>query len=523
LAAAWLLTSPFPPVMYYGEEIGMRGNRVDWYGNDANDLHVREPFEWKAVMTIPPHAQWYNGHPQYTVNQYVQDNDGISVEEQDLDNTSLLSHYRGLAALRNNHAALGSGEYTPIWMGDSRVYSCLRHDDTSSVLAALNFANETLDLSVDFAGTPLGLLERNVTDIWQGQTYPSITMANVTSYPLQIAPESAVILGIAGPVDTTKHRLRFHVDLSSWETATDLFPPELRGNKYPLSWFYGYPMQDMGGGLWQAEVLTKGSLHGQTVEYKYKLIGRGFESQSLGWSPDPNLSFVVDTTQHPQTLQYDGANWIQPYQEHPVMFTIDLSHWEAQPFEHDLELRGDFDPLSWFEGFDMEYQGNGIWSETITMTLAQGTWFYYKYKLNGPQFSGQGDGWTPGQNQFVSADLASDTLVVEYDGDTWYQPYETGAEMEPEPGLPDEFHLFQNYPNPFNSFTTFQYILPEPGPVKICIYNVRGQLVETLVDEKQDAGHQHIVWDAVGLSSGIYFYQISAGEHRTTGKCLLVR
>jgi len=523
LAAVWLFTGPFPPVMYYGEEIGMRGNRVDWYGNDANDLHVREPFEWQAVLSVPPHAQWYRGYSQYANNQFVQDNDGISVQEQDTDSNSLLNHYRGLAALRNDHPVLQSGAYDPIWVGDSRVYSCLRHDDTSSVLTALNFTDEALNLSVDFASTPLGLLERNVTDIWQGQSYPDITMANATNYPLQLDPQSAVILGIAGPVDTTEHTLLFQVDLSSWEPASDLFPPELRGNKYPLSWFYGYPMQDMGSGLWRAEVVTKGSLHGQTMEYKYKLSGRGFESQSIGWSPDPNLSLVVDTTQQLQTLQYDGANWIQPYEEHPVMFTIDLSHWEAQPFEHDLELRGDFEPLSWFEGFDMEYGGNGLWSKTITMTLAQGTWFYYKYKLNGPQFSGQGEGWTPGENCFVSADLSGDTLVVTYDGDIWYQPYQTPVENKEQPALPKEFKLYQNYPNPFNSATTFRYYLPEASQVRLMIYNIRGQLVETLMHESQDEGYHSAIWDAKRLSSGVYFYQIVAGEHKAVGKCLLIR
>ncbi|MCK4271447.1 T9SS type A sorting domain-containing protein [bacterium] len=523
LAAVWLFTSPFPPCLYYGEEIGMRGHKVDWYGNDANDLHIREPLEWNAVLTVPPHAQWYQGHSQYSSNQFAQDNDGVSIEEQDSDSTSLLNHYRSLAALRTEHAALHTGEFDPVWVGDERVYACLRHDDTSSVLVAANLADGPVNLEVDFAGTPLGLLERTVTDIWQGRSYDDITIGNGDEYPLHLDAQSAVILGIGGAIDTSEHRLIFQVDLSAWDPDPDLFPPELRGDKYPLSWYYGQSMDEVTDGIWQTEVECKGSLHGQTVEYKYKLSGRGFADHSIGWSPDPNLSFVVDTTQHPQTLTYNGTGWTQPYREHPLRFVIDLSHWEQQPFQHDLEVRGDFEPLSWYDGIDTEYAGEGIWSQTVIMTLAQNTWFYYKFKLNGPQFSSQGEGWTPGGNRYVSADLSGDTLVVVYDGDTWYQPYETSVDADNESPLPQKFRLYQNYPNPFNAATTIRYDLPEKSRVQVHIFNVRGQLVERLVDERQGPGHHDIVWDAKNLSSGIYFYQIIAGENRATGKCLLVR
>jgi len=523
LAAVILLTGPFPPCLYYGEEIGMQGERVDWYGNDANDLHVREPMEWNAALTVPPHAQWYRGYSQYVSNQFVQDNDGISVQEQDGDSASLLEHYRGLAALRTGHAALRTGVFDPVWVDDERVYACLRHDDTSSVLVAANLSNGPVNLEVDLAGTPLGLLERSVTDIWQGQEYDNITAGNADRYPLRIDARSAVILGIGGTIDTTEHRLVFQIDLSAWDPDPELFPPELHGDTYPLSWYYGQFMDEVTDGVWQTETECKGSLHGQTVEYKYKLFGRGFENHSAGWSPDPNLSFVVDTTRHPQIISYDGTAWPQPYREHPVRFVIDLSHWEQQPFYHDLEVRGDFQPLDWYTGFDAEYAGDGIWSRTITMTLAQGAWFYYKFKLNGPQFSGQGEGWTPGENRFAWADISGDTLVIAYDGETWYQPYETAVGPVPESGLPGRFRLYQNYPNPFNAMTTFRFDLPESGQVHIRIYNVRGQLVKTLLDGRLDAGEHQASWDASGLGSGIYFYRIDAEEHRAVGKCLLVR
>jgi len=523
LAAVILLTGPLPPCLYYGEEIGMRGYKVDWYGNDANDLHVREPMEWNTNLTVPPHAQWYRGYSQYVNNQFVQDGDGISVQEQEGDDGSLLNYYRSLTALRSGHAVLRTGEYDPVWAGDDRVYACLRHDDTGSVLVAANLDDQAVNLEVDFGGTPLGLLERPVTDLWQSQSYADITAGNADEYPLSLAARSAVILGIGGTIDSSSHELVFQLDLSPWDFTSDLFPPEVRGDTYPLSWYFGPLMEEITEGIWQAQTSCKGSLHGQTVEYKYKLTGRGFEDHSSGWSPDPNLTFTVDTTQHPQVVTYDGSGWPQPYQKHPVRFVIDLSHWEQQPHGYDLEVRGDFPPLDWYTGYDAEYDGGGIWSRTINMTLAWGSWFYYKFKLNGPGFSQQGQGWTPGGNRYAWADLSGDTLVVTYDGETWDQPYETAVEPTSEAELPGTFRLEGNYPNPFNASTTFRFRLPEPGRVELVIYNIRGQRVARLVDGPLAAGEHRISWTPMGLGSGIYFYQIKAGEHRAAGKCLLVR
>lgn len=523
LAAVILMTGPLPPCLYYGEEIGMRGYKVDWYGNDANDMHIREPMEWNTNLAVPPHAQWYRGYSQYVNNQFVQNGDGVSVQEQDSNDGSLLNHYRSLTALRSEHEVLRSGDYDPVWVNDDRVYACLRHNDTGSVLVAVNLADQTINLEINFAGTPLGLLARSVTDLWQGQSYADITASNADEYPLSIAAREAIILGISGAIDSTSHDLVFQVDLSAWDPDADLFPPEVRGDTYPLNWYYGPFMTEVTDGIWQAEAQCKGSLHGQTVEYKYKLTGRGFEDHSSGWSPNPNLTFTVDTTQHPQVVTYDGSSWPQPYQVHPVRFVIDLSHWEQQPFAYDLEVRGDFPPLDWYTGFDAEHAGNGIWTRTIDMTLAWGTWFYYKFKLNGSGFSGQGQGWTPGANRYAWADLSGDTLVVTYDGETWEQPYETAVEPAREEELPGAFRLEGNYPNPFNASTTFRFRLPEPGRVKLAVYNIRGQRVQTVIDEILGAGEHRITWTPEGLGSGIYFYQVTSGENRAAGKCLLVR
>jgi hypothetical protein len=94
--------------------------------------------------------------------------------------------------------------------------------------------------------------------------------------------------------------------------------------------------------------------------------------------------------------------------------------------------------------------------------------------------------------------------------------------------LPGRFSLSQNYPNPFNSSTTIMFELPEPGDVEITIYNILGQRVVELVNEKMSAGSHSKIWNGVNqsgetVSSGIYFYRLQAGEHIATKKFLLLK
>lgn len=95
-------------------------------------------------------------------------------------------------------------------------------------------------------------------------------------------------------------------------------------------------------------------------------------------------------------------------------------------------------------------------------------------------------------------------------------------------GSPFTFALFQNYPNPFNSQTTMTYELKENAQVSFKIYNILGQLVRTLVDEKQVEGRHSIQWngkDQKGrdLASGLYFYKLETADFVKVRKMLLIR
>ncbi len=89
--------------------------------------------------------------------------------------------------------------------------------------------------------------------------------------------------------------------------------------------------------------------------------------------------------------------------------------------------------------------------------------------------------------------------------------------------LPAFFTLFPNYPNPFNPETEIRYGLPVSCQVSLEVYNITGEKVVTLVNEKQEAGYHRVVWDASGMASGIYLYRIKAGIFSKTQKMVLLK
>ena len=88
---------------------------------------------------------------------------------------------------------------------------------------------------------------------------------------------------------------------------------------------------------------------------------------------------------------------------------------------------------------------------------------------------------------------------------------------------PDKFSLQQNYPNPFNPSTIIKYQVPELTHLTIKIYDVLGNEIGTLVNEEKPAGEYEVEFDGDGLTSGIYFYQLRAGDYTDTKKMILLK
>ena len=85
------------------------------------------------------------------------------------------------------------------------------------------------------------------------------------------------------------------------------------------------------------------------------------------------------------------------------------------------------------------------------------------------------------------------------------------------------FQLFQNYPNPFNPSTNIKFDLKEDSYVTSTVYNIIGQKVAELINSDLSAGFHNVIFNAVNLSSGIYFYKLKAGSYSSVKKMELLK
>jgi hypothetical protein len=107
----------------------------------------------------------------------------------------------------------------------------------------------------------------------------------------------------------------------------------------------------------------------------------------------------------------------------------------------------------------------------------------------------------------------------------------TGLDVPKAKLTPDHLGLGPNYPNPFNPTTVISFHLPASGQaglpvashVRLVVYDILGRDVATLVDEKKPAGRYEVRFDGTKLTSGIYFYRLTAGNTVLTRKMVLAK
>jgi hypothetical protein len=152
------------------------------------------------------------------------------------------------------------------------------------------------------------------------------------------------------------------------------------------------------------------------------------------------------------------------------------------------------------------------------------------------------DSLVPSWNIWLSA---TRTTINPQSGDTanlyLYKPFQTGDEytftalkggvitgVGSHPQTPAAYELSQNYPNPFNPETEIRFTLNSAQTVQLDIYNILGQKIRSLIDDRREAGTHTIRWDGRNsagqtVGSGVYFYRINAGPFTQVRKMLLMR
>lgn len=137
----------------------------------------------------------------------------------------------------------------------------------------------------------------------------------------------------------------------------------------------------------------------------------------------------------------------------------------------------------------------------------------------------RGHGTTTSPNQYSYVDKLIDPgkyfyrlKQIDYSG-----TFEYSNEIEVEVRVLDKFTLEQNYPNPFNPTTTIGYVLQEKSNAKLTLLNALGEEIAVLINEEQEKGYHKVEFDGSKLTSGVYFYQLKAGEFIQTKKMILLR
>ena len=101
----------------------------------------------------------------------------------------------------------------------------------------------------------------------------------------------------------------------------------------------------------------------------------------------------------------------------------------------------------------------------------------------------------------------------------------TVSAVDEERTSPSAFSLKQNYPNPFNPSTVVSFQLPVSSFVTLKVYTILGQEVSTLVNQEMKPGSYEVTWNVPqgGMSSGLYFYKLTAGKFSQVKKMLLAK
>ena len=154
-------------------------------------------------------------------------------------------------------------------------------------------------------------------------------------------------------------------------------------------------------------------------------------------------------------------------------------------------------------GFDVERNSTGTWQK-IGFVEGHGT-------ANSPKY-------------YTFTDKSVTGNKIQYrlrqvDNDGTFE-YSNVVEVEL---APTTFTLDQNYPNPFNPATVIRFSLPTTSVVTLNVYNTLGEKVVTLLNGQMESGYHQVSFDAANLPSGLYLYEIRAGEFSSIKKMLLMK
>lgn len=141
VAAALMMLIGGVPSIYYGQEIGMKGTFGILGNTDGNGIPCREAFEWYKAVEGKGMAIWYKNTGEWWDKTNLKTNDGISLEEQINDSSSLFNFYKKLIRLKQSNPALANGTYENAGNSNNKVFSFYRTYNYRKVLVVVNLSD----------------------------------------------------------------------------------------------------------------------------------------------------------------------------------------------------------------------------------------------------------------------------------------------------------------------------------------------------------------------------------------------
>lgn len=184
LGAALNLTLGQIPSIYYGQELGMAGAHGEFSTTDGNDILMREAFEWNKSDDGKGMALWYKNTGPWWTESNLKPNDGISLEEEKTDGTSLYNYYKKLLKLRKDNPALYAGSYQGLENNNDSVFSFLRTTENQNILVVVNLSENDQTIQIDLSKQKISGISPLLAE--QGEGLTSTTALVLKPYEVQI-------------------------------------------------------------------------------------------------------------------------------------------------------------------------------------------------------------------------------------------------------------------------------------------------------------------------------------------------
>ena len=263
--------------------------------------------------------------------------------------------------------------------------------------------------------------------------------------------------------------------------------------------------------------------------FSQETIVSSFDIDNDGWTVSGGLIYYHNSGGNPGGFiefedDQDGAGVFIA----PAKFLGDLTAYNQGTLKFDLKNTYDNgQDLLWNYGNVIISSSNSTANKNVVPLQYYSEWTSFTIPLTDSVWGQTESGWDSLLADVTEITIQMDAQWNYYDKSALdnfsISPFSSDVEPELNDDYLRDFSLSQNFPNPFNPTTKLRYSIPHISNVEIKVYDILGNEIETLVNEEKPAGTYELTWNAANLPSGVYCYQLKAGDFIQTIKMILLK